>query len=187
MKGVIFNILEDFVLETWGEDELEAIFNSTKLSTQDPFVGPMLYPDEDLLRLVETICIRNKMEPATALTQFGVFAFPKLKAACPASLDHIKSAPALLSILDRVIHVEVKKLTPLAMPPDFRFVPLDEASEGHYLSYSSSRGLCAFVEGMLYGVGKAYQSKVELHKIRCMADGHKSCDYKIFFSDQEEK
>ena len=52
MKGIIFNLPEEFVVETFGVDAYEEILAASELRTTDPVVGPGTYPDEDLLALV---------------------------------------------------------------------------------------------------------------------------------------
>jgi hypothetical protein len=55
MKGIIFNILEDFTNEKFGEDEFDFIVEKSILETTDPFVGPGTYPDSDLFKIVTKI------------------------------------------------------------------------------------------------------------------------------------
>ena len=40
MKGVIFNLFEEFVCESFGDEVWEEILDSAELKTQEPFVGP---------------------------------------------------------------------------------------------------------------------------------------------------
>ena len=52
MKGVVFNMLEEFVVENAGEEVFEEILYTCEFITVEPFVGPGTYPDEDLNELV---------------------------------------------------------------------------------------------------------------------------------------
>lgn len=183
MKGVIFNILEDFVIENWGEDALDSIVDKCSLKTTEPFVGPKFYPDEDLVKIVSAACEATSLGLHDILRRFGRYSFPRLKSHCPVSLGHIKSAPELLSAVDKVIHVEVRKLSAEAEPPQFNFV---KQEVGYNLRYSSERQLCPFVEGMLLAIGDAYVTNIRYNKIGCMSSGCDHCEYEVFFSARQE-
>ena len=183
MKGIIFNILEDFIIDNFGEEHLGAIIDNAQLSTSDPFVGPQFYPDEDLFRIATSACELLEAELSDVLRAFGRYSFSKLKAHCPVSLRHITNGQDLLFALDKVIHVEVKKLSAEAQPPKFSFRQCDDV---YVLRYSSERKICPFVEGMLFGIGDEYSSYVSYDKQCCMLDGDDYCEYYVVFSALQE-
>ena len=78
MKGIIFNLLEDYISETHGDDICEEIFESTALFTKDPFVGPGTYPDEDLLALIETMINKLSIEAKDAQRSLGKFMLQRM-------------------------------------------------------------------------------------------------------------
>ena len=52
MKGVVFNLLEEFIIANSDGDTYEEILDECTFVTDGPFVGPGTYPDEDLIMLV---------------------------------------------------------------------------------------------------------------------------------------
>jgi hypothetical protein len=52
MKGVVFNLLEEFIIANSDEDTYEEILDECTFVTDGPFVGPGTYPDEYLIMLV---------------------------------------------------------------------------------------------------------------------------------------
>jgi hypothetical protein len=52
MKGIIFNMLEQFIIETADIDTYEEILDECQFSTAEPFIGPGTYPDADLMQIV---------------------------------------------------------------------------------------------------------------------------------------
>ena len=78
MKGVIFNYLEEFITENWGEEKYEEILGECPLKTKEPFVGPGTYPDTDLLAIVSKTVEKLGITLPDALRSFGKFCFPKL-------------------------------------------------------------------------------------------------------------
>jgi len=54
LKGIIINILEDFIAEKFGDKTLEETYEQVELSDGIPlFLGSLNYPDQDLLGIFE--------------------------------------------------------------------------------------------------------------------------------------
>lgn len=180
MKGIVFNLLEEFVIENWGEETYEAVLDSAQLETQEPFVGPGTYPDADLVELLVKTCEKVGAEAPDALRAFGKFCFPKLAEVGAVFLeghDHPKSF--LLSVHD-VIHVEVRKLYEHANPPEFAY---EDPGDGQLvMAYRSKRNLCAFMEGLLQGTGDFFETPIEFKKTTCRHDGADWCRYELAFA-----
>ena len=83
MKGVIFNMLEEFTVETFGEETFEDVLDEAELITTEPFVGPGTYPDEDLIALVTTLIKKVDMPLPDAVRAFGHWLFPRLAERIP--------------------------------------------------------------------------------------------------------
>jgi len=50
MKGVIFNLLESMVIDRFGDETMEDIYEEAEFSADaPPFIGPETYPDSDLI------------------------------------------------------------------------------------------------------------------------------------------
>mgnify|MGYP001610707167 CR=1 FL=1 len=52
MKGIVFNLLEEYITDVLGEDAYDAIVGECDLITREPFIGPGTYPDEDLVEII---------------------------------------------------------------------------------------------------------------------------------------
>ena len=160
MKGVVFNIFERFVQQTWGADVWEEVLDSTELITKDPFVGPGDYPDADLFALVANVCARYALPLPTALRTFGRFAFAELSAATPqfvAGFSHPK--PFLLTLGD-IVHRDVKKLYPAATPPAIDAI--DSGPDRLRLVYASKRGLGELAYGLIEGVSDHFKTPCQI-------------------------
>ena len=181
MKGVIFNLFEDFVCEGFGDDTYEAILDEADLQTEGPFVGPGLYPDADLLELVGRTIARLGIPLRDALRAFGRFALPRLVASHPDFADSTMTAKEFLVSVDGVIHVEVQKLFPDAITP--RLVCEDAGPDRLVMTYRSERGFCHLVEGFLDGVSDHFGTKIDYHQSSCAHDGADACRFELGFSD----
>src|SRR5688500_2593838 len=111
MKGIIFNQLEVMVTTAFGPDAWDALLQQTDLRTSEKyFVGPRNYPDEDLFALVATASRITGRSPEDLIHSFGQFLFPALAGAYPTFIKPGMNAKSFLMTVDRVIHIEVRKL-----------------------------------------------------------------------------
>ncbi len=180
MKGVIFNLFEDFVCESFGDEVYESILDAAELRTTEPFIGPGLYPDEDLLALVGVAVDQLGIALPDALRAFGRFALPRLVEAHPDFAESECGAKDFLLSVDSVIHVEVKKLWPDAQTPSFRY---DDPGQGALsMMYASARKFCPLVEGFIDGVADHFGEKIEREHTTCMHDGAEECVFRLQFA-----
>jgi hypothetical protein len=178
MKGVVFNIFEDFIVEGWGEEAYEALLDACPLHTKEPFVGPGTYPDTDLIMLVTRACQRFGVEAPDALRLFGTFMFPELAGRFSTFVEGHTAKSFLMSVHD-VIHVEVRKLFPDAVTPSFHYE--DPGGDELVIHYSSKRQLCFLMEGLLDGVGEHFGVTIERTHDVCMHDGADACRFGLRF------
>jgi predicted hydrocarbon binding protein len=180
MKGVIFNLLESFVIDSFGEEKYEDILYGTDLKTSDPFVDAGMYPDEDFLALVKTTCDKLGITVDQGCRAFGRYCFPKLVGLYPVFLDGISDARSFIKIVDGVIHVEVLKLYSDAELPSFKF----EKSSPKTLNmkYTSSKKLCQFMQGIIEGCADFFNEEVKIRQSACYNTGHDHCMLHLEFS-----
>jgi hypothetical protein len=175
MKGVIFGLLESFVHARWGEDTFEEILASTPLETQEPFVGPGTYPEVDLRRLFDTLVARAGADPRQIWLDFGRFCVPVLAAKHPVFFPQGMDAISFLHSLDRIHHVELKKLVADAQPPRLRC--RDLAPGRLLIEYDSRSRFCDFAEGLLHGIASHFGSEAEIQHLRCVRHGDPVCEF----------
>ena len=179
MKGVIFNILEDFVSEGWGEDAYEDIIGSCVLETKGAFIGPATYPDSDLVSIVVKASEKIAVSVPEVVRSFGRFLFPRLAATYPVFLNGHVHPSTFLKTVNDVIHVEIRKLFPEADPPAIRW---SEPEAGRLvLTYASKRRLCALMSGLLDGAAAWFRTPMTHVETRCMHDGAPACTFLVSF------
>ncbi len=179
MKGVVFNILEDFVVDNFGDEKWEEIYEMCPLQTSEPFVGPKTYPDTDLFSIVSTTCSVLGVEPAFALRAFGKYAFPRLAGKFPVFLEGFTEAKPFLLSVDGVIHVEVAKLMEGSVLPKFEYS--GDNPDQLQIHYSSKRGLCHLMEGLLDGVAEHFGETITHTQSACAHEGAEHCTFDIKF------
>jgi predicted hydrocarbon binding protein len=180
MKGIIFNLLEDFLTENLGEEKFEELIEGCSLKTREPFVGPGSYPDEDLLAIVDRAVEVMGMTKPEALRAFGKFCIGKLAEKYPPFFGRHDDAKSFLKTLNAMHCLEVKKLYADAKPPEF--VMEDPSPDRLVMRYLSERKLCPLVEGLIEGVAAHYGAPVRHRQRQCMLAGAPFCEYELEFA-----
>ncbi len=180
MKGIVFNLLEDFITELVGEDRLDDIQHACRFRTQEPFVGPKTYPDEDFMEMVVKTCEQLHIPMQVAQQKFGEYCFPKLVGAHPVFATQGMKAKDFILSIDQVIHVEVKKLYPGALTP--KFVYRNDAPGLLTVDYISPRALCHFMEGLLVGCANHFKENLAFHQSACTHQGARHCTFELKFT-----
>lgn len=173
MKGSVFNAFEAFVDSRPHGPSFDVVLDGTTLEDPGPHVGPGTYPDADLVALVTRYAGLCRLQVSSVLVEFGRFLFAVLDHHAPAFARAFDEPVAFLESLDRVIHVEVRKLDSEAYVPT---VLVERKGDGGItLSYHSKRQMCALAEGLLHGVADHFDHDLELTHPVCMHDGHERC------------
>ncbi len=183
MKGVVFNLFEQFVVDNWGDDVYEAILEETTLVTTEPFVGPGTYPDEDFLALVIKATEKLNVPLPDAVRAFGKFCFPKLADVFPNFVNMHTHPKDFLKTIDSVIHVEVRKLFKDAQTPAFRFE--DPSPQKLVLIYESPRKFYEFAEGLLDGVSDYFKTPIQHSRTVSTENGQEFARFELTFGELE--
>ncbi len=183
MKGIIFNLFEDFVVEKLGAEAYEEILASAGLQTTEPFVGPGSYPDEDLFALVASAVKRMGVPTAEALRAFGRFCIPPLARRFPRFMTPHAHPKDFLLTVDAFHSTEVNKLFDGARCPRFHYET--PTPDRLVMRYESERRMCALVEGLLDGVATYYGVPIEHAQTSCMLHGDPACVFDLTFAARE--
>jgi predicted hydrocarbon binding protein len=143
-----------------------------------PYRATEAYPDEEFRDLLERASRTIGVPTSELLREFGVYAanvsFAALYPAYYAESADTRSF--LLAVEDR-IHELVRTTLPGARPPRLNVRPLGE--RGVCITYTSERGLCALLEGLVAGTARYYGETFEIEEIMCMRDGGLACTFLI--------
>lgn len=179
MKGIIYNHLEEFITQALGDDAYESIVSECSLITQEPFIGPGIYPDEDLVAIVVKAAERMRQPVPALLKIFGRFIFPRLAEKFPNFVAKFSNSKDFLKTVDWLHVTEVKKLYENATPP--RFYYTEPSNDSLIMVYRSSRKLCPMIEGMLEAVSDHFKTPIISTQTRCMLRGDIECEFQISF------
>jgi hypothetical protein len=171
MKGVIFNLLEQLVTDSRGEEEWDDLLDTAGLDGVYTSLGS--YPDEQLVALLMTAGDRWDLPVQDLLRWFGRNALPVLASYYPTFFEGHRTLPSFLATINDVVHAEVVKLYPDAVVPTFGFEPGPEGSLR--LVYTSGRRLCGLAEGFIEGAAAHFAETVTIDQPECMLRGDSRC------------
>ena len=167
MKGIVFNLLEEVVIQEFGPDVWDDLLDEAQVGGAYTSLGN--YPDTDMNALVAAAAAKLGKPPEDVLRWFGQQAMPLLAKRYPSLfVQHTNSRSFVLSV-NSIIHPEVRKLYPGADCPFFHFT--DTADDGLTIGYESSRDLLALAQGFIEGAAQVYQEEVEIKQLVCPHSG----------------
>ena len=171
MKGIVFNLLEQVVVNAHGEAAWDGLLDAAGLDGAYTSLGS--YPDAEIEKLVLAGSQALGMTPDAVLTWFGRSAMPLLARHYPAFFTPHRSARDFIVSVNSIIHPEVRKLYAGAGCPHFHF---ETGADGALLmGYNSSRRLCALAQGFIEGAGDYFGEAISVEHRSCMNHGDAHC------------
>lgn len=171
MTGIIFNLLEDAVVRTFGLQAWADMLASMGSSGYLPFDR---YDDEELFILLEALPVSAEMTSPERLRWFGRTAVPLLAERYPMIFAPHRSAESFLLTLNELLHPGGAPNGALSGPLDLEV--LEAGPDANLvLGYRSTRRLCALAEGFVTGAADYYGERVHITQPRCMLEGEERC------------
>lgn len=179
MKGMLFALLDAYVIARWDEPALDAALAKSEFITQEPFVGPGTYPDADFHELVTRCAEQVGVSRSDFLRGLGEYTFPEFLRFFPQAAEGHDHPLPFLQGIPSVVHPEIERLFSRSRTPTLTFE--ETTREECVVEYHSSRQLCQFMEGLLDGVAAHFQVPIEQHHERCMLRGDAACQFHLYF------
>lgn len=175
MKGIIFNLLEEAVIEQFGDGVWEDLLAASGAGGVYTSLGS--YPDAEAVALVGAASAALDQPAADVLRWFGMTMMPRFVDRYAALFAPHRNTREFLLALNTIIHPEVHKLYPGAVCPHFRY----QSSEADRLTlgYNSPRRLCALAEGLILGAAAHYGEQVRVEQEACMHHGARTCELAV--------
>jgi len=165
VKGIVFVKLNEFVEQTWGLAFWESLLEDTDLPSGGIYTSVLTYEDSEMFSLVEAISTRKSLHPFDTQKVFGKWLFKELYAIAPDGVHQFSDVFSFLRAVQDVIHVEVKKLNPDVLLPEFVFI--DETDTSLTFEYRSPRKMNYFCEGLIEGLAEYVQQPVNIAHLQC--------------------
>lgn len=175
MRGVIFKLLEDVVIDQHGRDTWEALVATT--GVEGLYVDQEDYPDLEFEALLTAAGTALSMDRNAVLRWFGIQSTPLLAQRYPALFADQTDARAFVSGVNDVIHAAVRAQYPGIQCPHFRL--FETSDRALMLDYRSDRRMCALAEGFVLGASAYFGQEVEFSHETCVEYGGHACVMRI--------
>lgn len=156
MKGVVFNVVEEVIVDMYDADTWEDILDAVELDGAYASLGS--YPDEHMLAIVGEAARMLDVDVPTVLKTVGRAAFAGLSRRHSQFEIGDMTFTEFVQHVENYIHPEVRKLYADATVPNFDFETIDDGKLR--MTYSSPRNLPDLAEGLLMGAADAFGEKI---------------------------
>jgi Haem-NO-binding len=178
MYGIVNKAIEDLVTANFGADKWEIIKERSGVDI-DFFISSEPYDDDVTFKLAVAVSEEMKMTVSDVLIAFGEWWVIKTTSEKYPGLMN-SGGNSLKEFLINLpnFHNRIMLIYPKLTPPEFKVSDISE--NGLHLHYFSKReGLQEFVRGLIQGLGKMYNTPLELELIQTRNEGSSHEIFKI--------
>ena len=167
MHGLIFAGLKKYVGSKFDAKTWEVLLEKSGLKG-NMYVAASVYPDRDILSLVNTACELTGLSANAILEDFGEFIAADLIAQYSFLVKQEWTFLDFLCNTEETIH-KVMRFHQGVTPP--RLVVTRIAEDKVIISYDSTRRMCALLKGIVKGAARHYREEVNMMESSCMLQG----------------
>ena len=177
MLGLMFNLVERYVIEHGAETALERALTTAGLSDQDPWLDSLRYPDADFERWLDAVAQGRDIAASDCARQIARWAAPRLLRRYSSLCFGYKEPLSLLADMPGNIYPNLHRM--LGADPGLG-IKLIQADPGRVQLESRAGSLiCPLLEGLLLGLGDHYDKPLRILQTQCVVRGDACCQYEV--------
>ena len=180
MHGIVYFLLQQFVESNWDNATWSSMFDSAGLDRK-AYLPTEVYPDAEILALVEAGANVAHVSQEEVLASFGRFLAPNLLAIHGALLQPEWRTLATILNTEEVMHAMVRQSKPGAQPPVLKCVQGDD--DTLQVIYTSPRKLCPLAKGIMQGIADHFKESIKIEDQSCMLKGDLFCSMSVAVID----
>jgi len=185
MKGIVLTTLQKMIEEKMGLSAWDKIVTNNELESGGSYTAAATYDAKEVFTIVGAISAITGQSADAIVRAFGRFMLKTLATKYDGFFKDTHLKPFLLSV-DRVIHIEVRKLYPGAELPEFSYV--DSGDDRKLIMvYRSNRKLCTLAEGLIEGAAEVFGQNVAIVHSECMHRGASCCRLELEIGEVSDK
>ncbi len=167
MKGLLFNILEKFVIDKIGYDFWEAVLEENGLKDHI-FVFTKTYDDEIFFPLLHRVKKHLNLPQEKVLEELGSYSFKVYKNKLPHIFNYLTRPEEIFFSFDGPMARELEKIYEGAKFPS---VKVQTNLDGELLIfYKSSRNMFDFFIGIIKEIGAKYNLECDIRECKQIID-----------------
>lgn len=178
MYGIVNKAIEDLVKANFGDDKWDAVKKRSGVDI-DYFISNEPYDDEITYTLAGAVSAEFNIPLDKVFEAFGEWWVLKTGKEKYGGLMEAggKTLKAFLINLP-LFHNRIMLIYPKLTPPEFKISDIEEKSV-HVHYFSKRAGLQEFVRGLLQGLGKMYETPVDIELLESRDDGKNHEIFKV--------
>jgi hypothetical protein len=170
VHGLIFASFRRFTDAAF-PDATEAVWRDARDYREDE-----AYSDDEFGALVEAAAAAASVSRRDILLGFGGFTAQHVfRAMAPDFYEESGGTRQFLLDVELRIHRTLTQTIPDAAPPRLQVLPL--GTGGVSITYTSDRGLCELLEGLVAGTAEHYGERFEIDQPICVHRGDEACAF----------
>jgi hypothetical protein len=177
MHGLILASLRDYSAERLGEEDAGELWQDRAFEPTE------VYDDAWFAAQLERLAAATGESRADLERGFGSFAAQRTFVELfPGYYQESADTFAFLLGIEEKIHEVVRATIRGAFPPKLHVHALSDV--GVLVSYTSERGLCKLLEGLVLGTAEHYGDEITVEEIQCMHRGDPGCVVTVLRSER---
>lgn len=173
MHGVVFTGLREFVVERTDRSAWDRILEAADLEDRK-YLEIDTYPDEEAVAIVETAADLTGASGEKILRSYGAYLARDLVSTYDSFLRDEWGPLDVLEHTETAMHKAVRLEEDDADPPE---LSCRRPSEDRVvIEYTSDLELCKLGEGIIAGVGAAYDTPLRIGQTECKLEGDGHCE-----------
>ncbi|NBW86021.1 MAG: hypothetical protein EBR23_04120 [Planctomycetia bacterium] len=177
MHGLIFFYMQKFADSLSKGGGEAAHMRATVVREPGRYQPSGVYPDEDAVRILESLAAVLSRPLPAIVAEFGEFLAPSLVKVAGPWIDPSWRTLDLIQNTETLIHSMVRTAKPGAEPPVLDTVRI--SADELQLVYSSRRRLCVLAAGLMRGMARHFGEKIDVSETSCMLKGDAFCSFTI--------
>jgi|JI8StandDraft_2_1071088.scaffolds.fasta_scaffold10327_2 hypothetical protein len=169
MKGLVFTEFVEMVEQKWGLQMVDSLISDVRPANDGAYTAVGNYPHGEMVSFVVALHKRTEIPISDLLKEYGRYLFHRLALTHGYIIAGVNDSLTLLQDIEKIIHVEVKKLYTDSMPPMFTGMRISE--DELHLVYQSHRSMSDVAEGLMMGCAEHYNEKLSIEKLSSSDDG----------------
>ncbi len=162
MKGVVFSELLNFVAEQFSPEMVDDIIDASDLPSEGAYTAVGTYDHQEVVQLVSALGRFSGLPVTDLVMSFGRHLFGVFVKNHPSCLAGEDSTFPFLVAVEKIIHVEVRKLYPDAELPTFQYECPDPNTM--FMTYRSKRAFGDLAEGLIRGCIDHFGDSITLER-----------------------
>jgi hypothetical protein len=160
MRGVVFTELIEFVEEALGFDLADRMLENAHLENGGVFSQGGNYPFDELVKIVVSLSKETGKNVDELLHIFGKHFFGRLVKLYGRDIREDSNSLDFIGKVEKMVHVEVRKLYPDADLPTFEVVKQD--ANFLVMHYYSEKRLESLALGLMEGCAEYFNEKLKI-------------------------